>query len=256
MPQFTIELDDKGDFVGALPSEIDAILKRTDVTAHGRGYQKAVEEAKPQIADGIKRGIEAEMAKINLELPLEREKFKQTSEENKALSTKLIEQSREHDKAIRTREERHAQELVDRAESLKKRDAKIINLVKASLQGEALKAGAREETLEDISILLESSIGYNDDMEPFVKDNDGRERLVHGKPVSIAAFVKEFLDSRPSYRKAPAGRGGGAPGGASFRQPGGSAPPDVAAARRRIEEGDRSDAAITAMFEASRKKSA
>lgn len=252
--RFEIELDDKGEFVGQLPTEIDAILKRIDATAHGRGYQKAAEEAKPQIAEGIKRGVESEIARLNVELPLERERFRQAQEELKALQTKYLDIERDGQKNLRLREEQHAQELVTRAEALKKRDAKIRSLVSKTLQTEALKAGAREEYLDDLETLLSKHVGFNDDMEPFVIGADGREEHKQGKPVSIAAFVKSFLDDRPAYRKGPAPRPGSPPGGRTYGQPGAAPTVDEATAVRRIEEGDRSPDAINALFEATRKR--
>lgn len=256
MPQFTVEVDEKGDFVGSLPTEIEGILKRVEAAAHGQGYGKGVERAVKDAEKQIQDNVRAEVAKIEASMPLEREKHARMEEEYKNLSKKLIDEAREHANTLRTREEKHAQELVDRAEALKKRNSKIVALVQQTLTGEAIKAGAREESLDELGIVLNNYIGYNDDMEPFVKDPDGREKLVHGKPVSIGGFVKEYLDSHPYHRKAPAGRGGNAPGGASYRQPGGTAPADVQAAKRRFEEGDKSNDAINAIFEAGRKKSA
>lgn len=256
MPQFTIEVDDKGDFVGTVPAEVEAIIKRVEVASHGAGYGKGVEQAAKDAKKQIEDNVRAEIAKIEASMPLEREKHARTEEELKTLSKRLIDESREHSATLRNREEKHAQELVDRAESLKKRNAKIQALVKATLQGEAIKSGARDESLEELGVILENFIGYNDDMEPFIKDPDGREKLVHGKPIAISAFVKDYLDSHPHHRKAPAGRGGGAPGGASYRQPGGATPADVSAAKRRYDEGDRSNESINQIFEASRKRSA
>lgn len=256
MPQFTIEVDDKGDFVGTVPAEVEAIIKRVEVASHGAGYGKGVEQAAKDAKKQIEDNVRAEIAKIEASMPLEREKHARAEEELKTLSKRLVDDSREHLSTLRSREEKHAQELVDRAEALKKRNAQIIELTAGNLKAEAIRHGAREESLDELAIVLANFIGYDDDMRSFVKDPDGREKLVHGKPVSVPSFVKDYLDSHPHHRKAPAGRGGGAPGGASYRQPGGSAPPDVQAARRRIEEGDRTDASINALFEASRKRSA
>lgn len=256
MPQFTVEVDEKGDFIGSLPAEVDAILKRTEAAAHGQGYGKGVEQAAKDAKKQIEDNVKAEVARIEASMPLEREKHARMEEDYKALQKRIVDEARESSNASRTREEKHAQELIDRAEALKKRNAKIESLVQQTLQGEAIKAGAREESLDELGIVLKNYIGYTDDMEPFVKDPDGREKLQHGKPVTIAAFVKEYLDGHPYHRKAPVGRGGGAPGGASYRQPGGAAPPDVQAAKRRFEEGDKTNDAINAIFEASRKRSA
>lgn len=252
MPRIEIELDDKGEIVGDVPEPLKAIHARIETTAHGAGYgkgvQKAAEDAKKQIADTVA----AELAKREALLPIEREKWARVEEDNKSLQTKLIESDREHDRLVKSREETHAKELLDRADALKKRNARIMEMTKAQLRVEARAAGARDESAEELEVILHSSIGYDDDMQPFVKNADGSPKLVHGKAQSIAAFVKEYLDTHQHHRKAPAGAGGGARGGAAFGGHSG-APQSVEAARSRIEQGDRSPDAIDNLFKATRK---
>ena len=114
MARVELEIDDKGDFVGQVPSELDAILKRIETTAHGAGYgkgvAKAAEDAKKQIEDTVK----ARLAEHDALLPIERAKWQQVEEDNKSLQTRLIESTRETDKSMKAREETHARELLDR----------------------------------------------------------------------------------------------------------------------------------------------
>lgn len=255
MPRIELEVDDKGEFVGQLPAEVDAILKRVEASAHGQGYgkgvAKAAEDAKKQIEDNVK----AEVARLNALAPLEKEKYSRIDEENTSLKTQVLELAREHDRSLKSREENHARELLDRAEALKKRNARIVDLTKGQLRVEARAAGARDESAEELEVILHTSVGYNDDMEPFVKNPDGSQKLVHGKPQSLAAFVKEYLDTHPHHRKAPAGQGGGARGGATLH--GAAHPPaSIESARARIDGGDRSLDAINDMFQAGRRKTA
>ncbi len=254
MPKFEVEVDDKGEFIGSLPAEVDAILKRIEITAHGTGFRsgqgKATEDAKKQIEDAIK----SERLKIEASLPLEREKWQSTDEENKALKQQLTDRIRESDRTLRGREEAHAEELTKRVEALSKRNAKIHQLVKAQIQGLALQAGAREESLPELEVILGSMVGYDDDMESFVKGPDEKPLMMHGKPITLQQFVKSYIDNHPHHRKPAAGAGGGARGGASFRGHEGTVSLD--AAKSRIEAGDRSPSAINELFEAGRKRPA
>jgi hypothetical protein len=254
MPRFEIEVDDKGEFQGALPPEIDAILKRIEITAHGTGFRggqsKATEDAKKSIEDAIK----AERAKIEASLPLEREKWQGIEEENKTLKTQLTDTMRESGKTLTKREEAHAEEIMKRAEAITKRNAKIQTLVNATLKGLAAQSGAREDALDLAVTALEKQIGYDDDMEPYVKGANGEPMALHGKPMPIDAFVKSFIDGNPYLKKPAGGQGGGARGGASFHGAGANVSAD--AAKARVEGGDRSANAINELFEATRRKSA
>lgn len=252
MPRIELELDDKGEVVGEVPEGLKSIFTRIETTAHGAGYgkgvSKAAEDAKKQIADTVA----AELAKKDAMLPIERAKWAQIEDDNKSLQTRIIESDREHDRVLKGREETHARELLDRADALKKRNARITDMTKAQLRTEARAAGARDESAEELEVILHSSIGYDDDMQPFVKNPDGTPKTVHGKPQPLAAFVKEYLDSHTHHKKAAGGQGGGARGGASFGGHQG-APASVEAARTRMEQGDRSPDAINELFKATRK---
>jgi hypothetical protein len=256
MARIELEIDDtKGEIVGDVPEPLKGIFSRIENTtyqqAFGKGAAKAADEAKAQIA----KAVADEKARLEAEAPLRAEKYQRMEDEYKTLQTRLLEQEREHDRTVKTREENHARELLDRSDRLKKFGGRIMDLTKSQLRGEARAAGARDESLDELEVILHSSIGYTDDMEPYIKNGDGTPRTVQGKPMSLNAFVKEYLDGHTHHRRPTAGAGGGARGGASFH---GQSHSNVSAeaARARIESGDRSAGAINELFEASRRKSA
>ena len=252
MPRIEVDIDDKGEIVGTAPNELDALFRRTEAAAHGRGYSKGMSEAAEAAKKQIEDNVRAELAKRDAMAPLEKEKYSRIDEENTALKTQLIDREREADKALKAREESHARELLKRADALKKREDRILKLTRGTLRAEALQAGAREESLSELEVILGASIGYDDDMEPFVKNEDGSPYLLHGKPIPIGAYVKQYLDSHPYHRKPAPGQGGNARGGAAYS--GARSDVTMDAAVQRIQQGDRSADAINDVFEASRRR--
>lgn len=252
MPKFEIEVDDKGEFVGTLPPEVDAILKRVEITAHGTGFRggqgKAAEEAKKQIEETIR----AEKAKWEAQEPLAREKYALTEEENKALKTQLTDTMRESDRNLRKREESHAEELTKRVDSINKRDARIRSLVGDNLKALALQAGAREDALPALVDVFQKRLAFDDEMEPFFIDESGQKATQHGKPITADAFVKQFLGANTYFLAPKAGQGGGARGGASFSRL--HAAPSLDAAKERVQANRTDSEAINDLFEASRKR--
>lgn len=253
MPKFEIELDDKGDFVGTLPAEIDSVIKRVELESHKKGYgqgaQVTAAEAKKQIEEAVK----AEAARINAMAPIEKERHEQISRDNEALTSQLNDLRRTSDQTAKSREESHARELVSRAEREQKLAARIRESMGYQLRMEALAHGAREDSLQELAIILSNSIGYDDEMKPFVKGEDGAPLLVHGKPVAIDSYVKQYLDGHPHHRKPAGGQGGGARGGA-FRPGQATGGSDFEAARKRFEDGEQNADTINDMFLGLRKK--
>ena len=251
-----LELDEaKGEILGDVPEPLKAIFTRIENTAHGAGFGKgavkAAEEAKAQIA----AAVAAEKAKLEAMAPLERERYQRETEENKTLKQQMLEASRSADMAMKAREEAHATQLLERAEALKKRNARIVELTKAQLRGEARAAGARDESLDELEVILHSSIGYNDDMEPFVRNGDGQPKTVQGKAQGIGSFVKEYLDTHTHHKRPAGGTGGGARGGASTHGHTGG-PVSLEAARARVVADPNNADAINDLYEASRKSRA
>lgn len=254
MARIELEIDDtKGEIIGEVPEALKAIHARIENTAHGAGFgkgaAKAAEEAKAQIA----AAVAAEKAKLDALAPLEREKYEREASENKTLKTQMLEAARETDRQMKAREESHATQLLERAEALKKRNAKIVDLTKAQLRGEARAVGARDESLDELEVILHASVGYTDDMEPFVRNPDGTAKTVQGKPQTIGSFVKEYLDTHTHHRKPTPGQGGGARGGASTHGHNGGAV-SLEAARAEVQSNPHSAQAVNALFEATRKK--
>lgn len=256
MPRIEIELDDKGELLGDVPEGLSALFKRTESTAYGAGYGKGVEQAAKDAKKQIEDNVKAELLRRDAMAPMEREKYRGIEEENLTLKQRIAESMRDSDRTMKAREEAHARELVDRTERLKRRDEKIRDLVKARLSGLAITAGARDESLPELEIILGSAIGFDDEMEPYVRGEDGQPKTVHGKPMSLAAYVKDYLDTHPHHRKPPAGYGSGARGGATFQQYGRESTVSLDAAKQRINGGDRSPNAIDELFQATRKRQA
>lgn len=253
MPQFTIDIDEKGDFVGQLPTEVDAILKRIETTAHGKGFgagsAKAAEEAKKQIEDTVRTRI----AEFEARQPLERERYEGIEKENGSLKTQLTEIRTAHDRSLRSREEQHAEELNRRVESVRKRDARIAELVNGQVRGMAIAAGCRDESLEHVALIIGHQIGFTDDMEPFIKAADGSPLQQHGKTVSIEAHVKSFMETYPNFRKTTQQRTQQPGRAATFHQVSGNTG-TLKEAQDRVQSGDRSPSAINELFNAGRKK--
>lgn len=252
MPTIQFELDDKGEPVGDLPPELQSILKRVEAEHHkigyGTGVQQAAKDAKKQIEDAIA----FEKARLDAQQPLEKERVARIEADNQTLSARLAELSKESDRTLKTREEAHARELVQSADRIKRRDERIQALTESSIRADAVAAGAREESLDEIAFLVGKFIGFDDDMMPFIKQADGTPQLQAGKPIPISAFVKQYLDTHQHHRKAATGRGGDARGGASLR--GQAAPKGNAdAIRQQIAEGDRSATTLNKLYEATRK---
>ena len=253
MAKLEVEIDDKGEFVGELPTELTSILDKLKSASHGEGYgkgaQKAAEEAKAQIEAAIK----AEKLKLEAQFPLEKAKWDDIDQHNKLLKTQLETTVAESRKRLTEREEAHAVELTTRMEALAKRNEKIKTLVNANLKSIAASAGARDESLSELEVILQHRIGYDDHMEPFVKAEDGNPaKTTAGNPLPIDVFVKQYLDNHPHHRKPAPGRGGDARGGASLRGNGATAT-TLDGAKARVEGGDRSYDAINELFQAGRK---
>ena len=257
MPKFDIEVDDKGEFVGAIPPEFDSILTRIKTSSHGEGYgkgsQKAAEEAKQQIADAIK----AEKLRLEMQAPQERAKFDEIDARNKLLATQVESMAQEHRKTLTQTAEAHALEITKRADALTKRNQRIQALVTANLRAQAAQAGARDESLGELEVILQHRIGFDDDMEPYVKGEDGQPaKTAAGNPLAIDVFVKQYLDNHPHHRKPAPGKGGDARRGASLSGQSQTGVPSADAAAQRIQQGDRSADAVNDLYLATRKKSA
>lgn len=258
MPKLEIELDEKGEFVGTLPTELASVLDKIRTTAHGEGYgkgaQKTAAEAKQQIEDAIR----AEKLKLETAFPLEKAKWDDIDAQNKLLKTQLETSLGESRKRMQEREEAHALDITRRADAIAKRNEKIKGLVGSNVRALAAKAGAREESLSELDVILQSRIAFDDEsMDPFVLAEDMKTpaKTPAGNPLSIEAFVQQYLDTHPHHRKPTGATGGNARGGAALHG-GNRDAVSLTAATDRIHSGDRSAGAVNALFEASRRKAA
>lgn len=256
MPKFEIEIDDKGEFLGELPPELKTIKERWEIAAHGTGFRngqgKAEEDAKRKLDEAIK----AERLRLEASMPAERAKWAEIEEQNKTLKSQWENTIAEHRKTLTAREEAHATEILKRTEAIKVRDQRIRDGVKANLRALAAQNGAREESLEELEIVLQHRIGFDDDMQPFVRGEDGSPaKTTAGNPLGLDVFVRQYLDNHPHHKKPAAGKGGDARSGASLTAPR-TDTPTLDAARARIDNGDRSPQAINDLFEATRRRRA
>lgn len=248
-----LEFDDKGELVGDQPEQLKALFSRAETMAYGNGHRNGTSETTIKSKAQFDELLKVELAKKDALAPMERARFAELEESNKALNSRLTQSVTEQTKVLREREEAHSREILTRSEREAARNKRIDALVQDQLEGYAVAYGARDESLPELKVILKNYIGYSEDMEPYVKGDDGQPRTAQGKPVSIKAFVKEYLDSHLHHRKPNPGVGGGARGGASFQRASHDTP-SIQAAQKRIDEGDRSASAINELFEASRRK--
>lgn len=257
MGRLELELDDSGEIVGDVPDGLTTLLKKVESSAYGQGYGKGVEQAARDAKKQIEDNVKAELLRRDAMAPAEREKYRAIEEENTTLKSRIAEAMRDSDRALKAREEAHARELVDRTEAIKRRDSKIRDLVKARLSALAQAAGARDESLSELEVILERFIAFDDDMEPLVLAEDGKPATMPGKPgtpLPLASFVKDYLDKHPHHRKPSGAHGGAARGGATLHGYPAAHTVSLDAAKRRIDDGDRSPGAIDELFQASRRK--
>src|SRR4029077_20047477 len=247
MATITFETDDKGDLVGETPAELTSLFKRIEADGHKVGYGKGVEQAAKDAKKQIEDTIEFEKKRLAAMEPLEKERVSRIESENTTLSSRLAEMSKEADRTLKSREEAHAREIVQRTEQIQRREARIRDLTSAQVRGEAVHAGARDESLDELAIIIGNQLGYDDDMMPFIKGPDGSPLMAAGKRVTLEQHVKQYLDNHAHHRKASTGRGGDARGGASLRS---NLSAGFDKAKERLESGDRSFDAINDVFSA------
>lgn len=209
MPKIEVEIGDDG-AIGTLPDELQKFLDKKINRAYSDGADKALkalkENAKPD-------PVEVERAKT---LEIEVSKLK----EAEAIREKRYEDAQAEAK------KRHDAELAEKAAALEAKDAEVkrrtdrINeLARKEIRAVALAQGARKESLDELELILGSSIGLDDALQVFVKDTQdaGKGRLdKDGKAVTIEGFVAQYLTDHPHHKSAATGRGGGASGGRSL----------------------------------------
>ena len=247
-----IEIGDDGEITGDVPTALDTIFKRIETNAKkvafGEGVEQAAKDAKKQIEETVAH----EKAMLEARAPYDKQRLEQLETDHATLAGKLTEASKETDRVRKALEEQHAKDLIDRASRLEAHKERIRTLTRSQIRAEALQAGARDESLDELEIILQSYMGYTDDMEPFVKGPDGKPLTVQGKEIGLSMFVKDYLDKHPHHRKVAASQQRAYPYGQAASMHGLGQTGDFDAAMQKVADGDRSASAINAMFEASR----
>jgi len=249
-----IEVDtDKGEVVGEIPGHLSEIFKRIADQAiskgRGEGIETATDAAKKQIEDAVSY----QRKQLEQQLPFEKQRLAQLEADNSTLATKLSETAQESERARKLLDEQYAKDLIDRTNRIEAQAQRIRELTGKQIRGEAMAAGARDGSLDELEFLILRDIGFDENMVPFVKDKiDGSPLQNQGKPVTVEAYVRDYLSKNGHHRKAvktgrdPLGRA------ASLNQATPSSESEYETMRQSVEDGDRSPAAINALFEANR----
>lgn len=143
--------------------------------------------------------------------PVEAETLRTLQAEVEQYRIKDAEAGKRYEEAIAIREAREQAERQKLQAEIDRRTERLKRAVQADIKAEALKAGAREESLDELAAILGPRVGLNDDLDPVV---DGAD--------SIEALVSAYLDSKPHHRKSPGGKSMGTTGGGA-RQTGADA---------------------------------
>jgi hypothetical protein len=214
MPEtYTIEVDDNGKF-GALP---EPIQKMVDMVA-GESYKRGASRAEERMAERV----------ID---PAERERLKKAEQDNKLLREEIATRDKNFEEAARLREERFQQSLQDAearvttaAQEIERRTLRLKDMLGAEIRAAAVAAGARDESLSELSKLLGADVDLDAELRPIVRAADGTAREHDGKPMSIEGLVKEYLASHPHHLKGGRSTSGRAQGGVAMRQAMGQMP--------------------------------
>jgi len=204
MPEpITVEVDEQGN-IGTLPAALQSVLDR-EIT---RAYKKAEQKYAERI--------------IN---PAEQERLKQVEADNALLKEEIATRDKNFEEAARLREERFQKALADadtRAKSfqteIERREARLKHMLGAEIRAAAVAAGARDESLSELSKLLGADVDLDGDLNPVVKDAQGEPRVSDGKPVTIEGLVKEYLAAHPHHLKGGRSTSGRAQGGVAMNR--------------------------------------
>jgi hypothetical protein len=151
--------------------------------------------------------------------PVDSERLKTLEGELEQYRIKDAEAGKRYAEAIQIRDEREAKERERLQAELTRRTDRLTQAARTEVKAEALRLGARDESLDELVALLGTRISLNDDLEVVV---DGAD--------SIAALVAGYLDTKPHHRKAGGGQAMGAQGGAVTQTGAVGTPVDAAVA--------------------------
>lgn len=246
----TVQLTADGD-LAEVPPEIQAIFDRVAAGERKKATVTAMEEVTKDAKRQIEQTVKERLAEHDAMAPVQAKRLESLEGENRALAEKLSETTTASDQQRRTLEDSHARDLMARNERLEARERKIRELTGQSLLGVALKHGASEQALEVLTVYFGSRIGYDEDMNPYVRGEDGEPMTSQGKAVTVDQFVADFLAKNPNFRSPVGRKAAPAPGGIPASQVSMHRPVSISqdAARDRIRGGDRSAQAITELYE-------
>jgi hypothetical protein len=166
-------------------------------------------------------------AKAKAADPVEIERLKTLEQENEAFRIKDAEAGKRYEEAIAIREAREQAERARLQTEIDRRTERLRRSLSADIKAAALKAGARDESLDELAALLAPKVSLNDDLEPVV---DGAD--------TIDALVAGYLDARPHHRRSSGGQSMQTIGGVAARtgQAGGGPDSAVQAVLDRIKQ--------------------
>lgn len=165
--------------------------------------------------------------------PVERERLRQVEAELQQHKVAEAEREKRYEEALKLREADWQKQVEAKDAEISRRTQRLATMLGAEIRAAALKHGAREESVEDIEVLLGSRVAIDDALDVVIL-NDKGEPVPEG---TIDTLVADVLERKPYFRKAPGAVGGGARGGASTR--GATQKPDDAereAAFRQLEQ--------------------
>jgi hypothetical protein len=242
-----IEIPDDGkvpdDFLARLPDPLkkftDTLSDRVFKEGYAKGMAKKADDLKPHLVD-----------------PAERERQAAASAELEELKARELEREKKYEEARALRETAHKKDLEKTQAEIARRDARLRKSIRADIQSAALKAGARDESLDELSAILGGEIDLDDALEPYVKGADGKPAVDDTQQrVTIEGRVRAYLDGHRHHLKSNLGSGGGASGGKSFAHLTGKAQDAaraVVALEEQIAKEGASDALVGRLFEAQR----
>lgn len=160
--------------------------------------------------------------------PVEAERLKTLESELESYRIKDAEAGKRYEEAIAIREAREKAERDKLQAEIERRTERLKRATHADIKAAALKAGARDESIDELVALLGPKVSLNDDLDPVV---DGAD--------SIDALVAGYLDTKPHHRKAAPGQSMGTTGGAHATTGGAAKTDRVAEIEARIRKAGR-----------------
>jgi len=200
MAKLEIEVDDTTGLPTSVPEGLKPWQQRQFNEGFQKGSAKKAEELTPLITS-----------------PEERQKARDLEEKNRKLEIEKAEAENNHAKAQQLREEQHQKDLADRDAGIKTRDEKLRLGVNAEIKAAALRAGARDGSLDELIAILGGEIYFDEKLDPVVRGADGKPAVDDkNQPLTIEGRVRKYLEGKPHHLNPTGGAGGGANGGASF----------------------------------------